>query len=79
LLIGNSSGQSGRRHYGNRAALNVVLALLLDVLLDFDHPSKGMILPDLQPLWGLRAARRREVRAENGTLGVRDGTDEVYP
>jgi len=56
LLLGHSSGQAARRHPGLWLASNVVLALVLYVVLDFDRPRRGMILIDQQPLIELQAS-----------------------
>ena len=56
LLLGHSSGQAARRHPGLWLASNVVLALVLYVVLDFDRPRRGMILIDQTPLVELQAS-----------------------
>jgi hypothetical protein len=56
LLLGHSSGQAAQRHPGLWLASNVVLALVLYVVLDFDRPKRGMILIDQMPLIELRAS-----------------------
>ena len=56
LLLGHSSGQAARRHPGLWLASNVVLALVLYVVLDFDRPRRGMILIDQMPLIELQAS-----------------------
>lgn len=50
LLLGHSSGQSGRRHPGLWLASNVVFALVLFVVLDFDRPKRGLIRIDQTPM-----------------------------
>lgn len=54
LLLGHSSGQSGRRHPGLWLASNVVFGLVLFVVLDFDRPRRGLIQIDQRPLLELR-------------------------
>jgi len=56
LLLGHSSGQTARRHPGLWMASNLVLALVLYVVLDFDRPKRGMILIDQMPLIELKAS-----------------------
>lgn len=56
LLLGHSSGQAAQRHKGLWLASNLVLALLLYVVLDFDRPKRGMILIDQDPLIELQAS-----------------------
>lgn len=58
LLLGHSSGQAARRHPGLWLASNVVLALVLYVVLDFDRPRRGVILVDQTPLIELRETLR---------------------
>lgn len=52
--MGHSSGQVGRRHLGLWLALNVLVALVLFVVLDFDRPRRGLIQINHQPLIELR-------------------------
>ena len=59
LLLGHSSGQAARRHPGLWLASNLVLALVLYVVLDFDRPRRGVILVDQAPLIELQASLRR--------------------
>lgn len=59
LLLGHSSGQTAQRHPGLWLASNVVLALVLYVVLDFDRPKRGMILIDQAPLIELQASLKR--------------------
>ncbi|MBX7166051.1 MAG: hypothetical protein K1X74_06850 [Pirellulales bacterium] len=56
VLIGHSSGQVERRHAGLWVASNVLLALVLFVVLDFDRPARGMVRVDHQPLFDLQFA-----------------------
>jgi hypothetical protein len=56
LLLGHSSGQAGRRHAGLWVASNLILALVLFVVLDFDRPRRGLIRVDQRPLIELNAA-----------------------
>lgn len=56
LLIGHSSGQAGRRHAGLWAAFNILFALLLFVVIDFDRPRRGLIQVDHAPLIELQKA-----------------------
>ena len=50
LLYGHSSGQSGVRHLGLWLSANIVFALVLYVVLDFDRPRQGLIQVDHTPL-----------------------------
>jgi hypothetical protein len=50
LLAGHSSGQSDRRHVGLWTAFNVLFALVLFVVLDFDRPRRGLVRVDHSPL-----------------------------
>jgi hypothetical protein len=54
LLLGHSSGQARRRHPGLWLASNVVFALVLYVVLDFDRPRRGLIRIDPTPIVELR-------------------------
>ncbi|WP_459558634.1 bestrophin-like domain [Lacunimicrobium album] len=54
LLQGHSSGQSARRHLGLWVSVNIVFALVLFVVLDFDRPRRGFIQVDRTPLVELR-------------------------
>lgn len=56
LLIGHSCGAGGRRQIGLWAALNVLMALVLFVILDFDHPRRGFVQVDHRPLLELQAS-----------------------
>lgn len=58
LLIGHSCGPSERRNLGLWAALNVLMALVLFVILDFDHPRRGFVQVDHRPLLELQASFR---------------------
>jgi hypothetical protein len=46
MLQGHSSGQAGNRQPGLWFAANIVFALVLFVVLDFDRPRKGIIRVD---------------------------------
>ncbi len=59
LLIGHSSGQAGQRHSGLWAAFNVLFALLLFVVIDFDRPRRGLIQVDHRPLVDLQEMMQR--------------------
>jgi len=59
LLLGHSSGQAASRHVGLWMASNVVLALVIYVVLDFDRPRRGVILVDQTPLVELRESLRK--------------------
>jgi hypothetical protein len=59
LLLGHSSGQAASRHVGLWMASNVVLALVIYVVLDFDRPRRGVILVDQTPLVELRESWRK--------------------
>ena len=50
LLLGHSSGQAARRHVGLWSASNLILALTLFAVLDFDRPRRGLIRVDQTPL-----------------------------
>ena len=50
LLIGHSSGQSHRRHLGLWIAFNLLFAMVLYVVLDFDRPRRGLLQIDHSPL-----------------------------
>ena len=50
LLLGHSSGQAGRRHVGLWLASNLIFALVMYVVLDFDRPRRGLIRVDQTPL-----------------------------
>jgi hypothetical protein len=54
MLLGHSSGLAGRRHPGLWLASNIVFALVLYVVLDFDRPRRGLIRIDQTPLVELR-------------------------
>ena len=54
LLVGHSSGQAGRRHGGLWLALNILLALVMFTVLDFDRPRRGLVRVDHTPLLELR-------------------------
>lgn len=54
-LLGHSSGLAGRRHFWLWVAMNVVFALVLFVILDFDRPHRGLIQLDPAPLVELNA------------------------
>ena len=56
LLIGDSSGQAGVRHLMLWIATNLVFALVLYVVLDFDRPRRGLIRVDQTPLVELDAS-----------------------
>jgi hypothetical protein len=56
LLLGHSSGQAGRRHRNLWLAANVIFALVLYVVLDFDRPRRGLIRVDQTPLIELNAS-----------------------
>jgi hypothetical protein len=56
LLIGHSSGQVGVRHTWLWVATNVLFALVLFLVLDFDRPRRGLIRVDHTPLRELQAA-----------------------
>jgi hypothetical protein len=58
LLLGHSSGQAGRRHFGLWLASNLILVLVMYVVLDFDRPRRGLIRVDQTPLVELEAAIR---------------------
>lgn len=58
-LLGHSSGQSGRRHSGLWSAFNILLALILFLVLDFDRPRRGLIQADHTPLIELRQSMDR--------------------
>lgn len=60
LLIGHSSGQTGERHVGLWASLNILLVLLMFVVLDFDRPRRGMIQLDHTPLFELKESLRHD-------------------
>ena len=50
LLPGHSSRQADPRHPGLWLASNLVFALVLYVVLDFDRPRRGLIVIDQTPL-----------------------------
>ncbi len=56
LLLGHSSGQAERRHRSLWLAANVIFALVLYVVLDFDRPRRGLIRVDPTPLIELGAS-----------------------
>lgn len=56
MLLGHSSGQTGRRHLSLWLAANVIFALVLFVVLDFDRPRRGLIRVDQTPLIELNAS-----------------------
>ena len=56
LLLGHSSGQAGRRLVGLWSASNLILALVLFVVLDFDRPRRGLIRVDQTSLVQLESA-----------------------
>jgi hypothetical protein len=55
LLIGHSCGQTGRRYVWLWGSFNVLFALVLFVILDFDRPRRGLIQVDHAPLIELKA------------------------
>ncbi|QDT57114.1 hypothetical protein Pan44_51800 [Caulifigura coniformis] len=55
-LTGHSSGQSGSRHTALWTTLNVLVALILFVVLDFDRPRRGLIQVDHRPLLELQSS-----------------------
>lgn len=55
-MCGHSSGQTGQRHAGVWLATNVVFALVLFVVLDFDRPRRGLIRVDQTALAELQAS-----------------------
>jgi hypothetical protein len=63
LLLGHSSGQSGRRHVGLWLATNLILALVMYVVLDFDRPRRGLIRVDQTPLVELESAIQEPPRS----------------
>ena len=56
LLLGHSSGQTALRHVGLWLASNLILALTMFVVLDFDRPRRGLIRVDQTPLIELNAS-----------------------
>ncbi len=54
VLLGHSSGQSGRRHIGLWIASNLLFGLVLFIVLDFDRPQTGLIRVDPGPLGEVR-------------------------
>jgi len=64
LLLGHSSGQAGRRHIGLWLASNLILALVMYVVLDFDRPRRGLIRVDQAPLVELESAMLGTPRSE---------------
>lgn len=67
LLIGHSSGQARRRHGGLWLAFNLLFALVLFVVLDFDRPRRGLIRVDHTPLIDLMALMDRDAAAASPT------------
>jgi hypothetical protein len=62
VLLGHSSGQAQRRHPTLWLAANLIFALVLFVVLDFDRPHRGLIRVDPTPLVELESTLR-EARA----------------
>lgn len=60
LLMGHSSGQVEGRHCGLWISFNVLLALVLFVVLDYDRPRRGFIQVDHSPMMQLRDSIREE-------------------
>jgi len=60
LLLGHSSGQAGKRHSPLWLVTNLIFALVLYVVLDFDRPRRGLIQVDPTPLVELEASLREE-------------------
>jgi hypothetical protein len=60
LLLGHSSGQADSRHPGLWLASNMVFALVLYVVLDFDRPKRGLIVIDQTPLIELQQSLRQD-------------------
>ena len=60
LLLGHSSGQVQGRHTGLWISFNVLLALVLFVVLDYDRPRRGFIQVDHSPMTQLRESIREE-------------------
>jgi hypothetical protein len=58
-LTGQSFGQVGRRSIGLWTIQNLVLAVVLFVVLDFDRPRRGLIKVNHQPLVELRSSLNR--------------------
>ncbi|WP_020476012.1 bestrophin-like domain [Zavarzinella formosa] len=56
LLMGHSSGQAGKCHAGLWLSLNVLMALVLFVILDFDRPRRGLVRVNHEPLIKLQAS-----------------------
>jgi len=56
LLVGHSSGETGRRHRILWLAADVIFALVLYVVLDFDRPQRRLIRVDQTPLIGVGAS-----------------------
>lgn len=54
FLTGHSSGKAARRHVGLWIALNILVALVLFVILDFDRTRRGLIQINHAPLVELR-------------------------
>jgi hypothetical protein len=50
VLAGHSSGQAGVRHIGMWTGFNILFALVLYVVLDFDRPRRGLVQVDHSPL-----------------------------
>lgn len=57
-LTGQSFGQVSRRGRALWTVQNVLIALVLYVILDFDRPRRGLIQVDHQPLFELRASMK---------------------
>lgn len=57
-ILGHSSGQTARRHVGLWVMLNVLVALVLFVVLDFDRPRRGLIQVNHAPLIELRESMK---------------------
>ena len=58
LLLGHSSGQAGNRHAPLWLVSNLIFALVLFVVLDFDRPRRGLIRVDPTPLVELESTLR---------------------
>lgn len=49
-LLGHSSGQTGKRHILHWVVTNLIFALVMYVIFDFDRPRRGFVRVDQTPL-----------------------------
>jgi hypothetical protein len=58
-LVGHSSGEVGKRNLGLWISMNILIAMVFFVILDFDRSHRGLIRVDHEPLIELRQSMNR--------------------